>query len=52
MREVLEFCAEPRILPGVEPIKMQDINDAFDKRNDKEVCFRYVVDRVFLKDAQ
>jgi hypothetical protein len=31
---------------------MQDINDAFDKRNGKEACFRYVVDTVFLKDAQ
>ena len=49
---MLEFCAEPRIRPGVERIKMQDLNDAFDKRNDKEVCFRYVVDMVFRKDAQ
>ena len=49
---MLEFCAEPRILPGVERIKTQDINDAFDKRNDEEVCFRDVVDMVFLKDAQ
>lgn len=31
---------------------MQDINNAFDKRNDKEVCFRYATDRVFRKDAQ
>ena len=51
-QEVLEFCAEPRILPGVERIKMQDRTDAFDKRNDKEACFRDVVDRVFRKDAQ
>ena len=49
---MLEFCAEPRILPGVERIKMQDINDTFDKRNDKEVCFRNVIDRASLKDAQ
>jgi len=31
---------------------MQDINDTFDKRNDKEACFRDVIDRAFLKDAQ
>ena len=49
---MLEFCAEPRILPGVERIKMPDINDAFDKRNDKEAGFRDVVDPVFRKDAQ
>ena len=49
---MLEFCAEPRILPEVERIKMQDINDAFNKRNDKEACFRDVIGMVFLKDAQ
>ena len=52
MQKVLKFCAESRILPRVEKIKVQNINDAFDKRNDKEACFRYVVDMVFLKDAQ
>ena len=49
---MLEFCAEPRILPGVEKLKMQDINNAFDKRNDKEACFRDVADRASPKDAQ
>ena len=33
-------------------IKMLVINDDFDKRNDKEVCFRYVIDMVSFKDAQ
>ena len=49
---MLEFCAEPRILPEVERIKVPDINNAFDKRNDKEACFRDVIGMVFLKDAQ
>ena len=49
---MLECYAEPRIRPGVERLKMQDINDAFDKRNDKEAGFRDVVDPVFRKDAQ
>jgi len=31
---------------------MHGINNAFDKRNDKEVGFRYATDRVFRKDAQ
>ena len=52
MQKALEFCAEPRILPEVEMIKMPDINNAFDKRNGKEVGFRDVIDTVFLKDAQ
>lgn len=33
-------------------IKMQDINDAFDKMNDKEVCLHYVIDVASLKGAQ
>ena len=49
---MLEFCAEPRILPEGKKLKMQDINDAFDKRNDKEAGSRDVVDPVFRKDAQ
>ena len=49
---MLEFCAEPRILPEVEMIKMPDINNAFHKMNDKKICFRYVIGMVFLKDAQ
>ena len=51
-RELLEICAEYYILPGVGMIKMLVINDAFDKRNDKKVCFRYVIDMVSFKDAQ
>jgi len=51
-QEVLDFCAEHGILPEVEMIKMQDINDAFDKMMDKEVRFRYVIDMQSLKDAE
>jgi uncharacterized zinc-type alcohol dehydrogenase-like protein len=51
-QEVLEFCAEHHILPEVEIIKMQDINDAFDKMMDEGVRFRYVIDMQSLKDAQ
>ena len=49
-QEVLEFCAEHNILPEVEMIKIQDINDAFDKMNDEEVRFRYVIDMASLKE--
>jgi uncharacterized zinc-type alcohol dehydrogenase-like protein len=31
-------------------IKMQEINDAFDKMMDEEVRFRYVIDMASLKD--
>lgn len=50
-QEVLEFCATHNILPEVGMIKMQDINKAFDKMNDEEVRFRYVIDMASLKEA-
>ena len=50
-QEVLEFCAEHNILPEVEIIKMQDINEAFEKMKDEEVRFRYVIDMASLKGA-
>jgi uncharacterized zinc-type alcohol dehydrogenase-like protein len=51
-QEILDFCAEHDIAPEVEMIKMQDINDAFDKMMDKEVRFRYVIDMASLKDEE
>jgi alcohol dehydrogenase (NADP+) len=49
-QEVLEFCAEHNILPDVELIKIQDINEAFKKLKDEEVRFRYVIDMASLKE--
>lgn len=49
-QEVLEFCATHRILPDVQLIRIQDINDAFEKLKDEEVRFRYVIDMASLKD--
>jgi uncharacterized zinc-type alcohol dehydrogenase-like protein len=49
-QEVLNFCAEHHILPEVEMIKMQDINDAYRKMQDEEVRFRYVIDMDSLKE--
>jgi len=50
-QEVLEFCAEYNILPEVEIIKIQNINEAFEKMKDEEVRFRYVIDMASLKEA-
>ncbi|RYZ25993.1 MAG: NAD(P)-dependent alcohol dehydrogenase [Chitinophagaceae bacterium] len=49
-QEVLDFCAEHKIEPQVEMIKMQDINDAFDRMQKEEVRFRYVIDMQSLKE--
>jgi uncharacterized zinc-type alcohol dehydrogenase-like protein len=48
-QEVLDFCAEHAILPEIEMINIQDINDAFDKMQDKEVHYRYIIDMQSLK---
>ncbi|SNR96366.1 NAD(P)-dependent alcohol dehydrogenase [Hymenobacter mucosus] len=48
-QEVLEFCAQHQILPEVEMINIQDINKAYDKMQDEEVRFRYVIDMESLK---
>lgn len=48
-QEVLNFCAEHNILPQVQMINIQDINDAFEKMKDEEVRFRYVIDMQSLK---
>jgi len=49
-QEVLDFCAEHNILPDVEMIPIQEINDAFDKMQKGDVRFRYVIDMQSLKD--
>lgn len=48
-QEVLDFCAEHHILPDVEMIDIKDINEAFEKKKDEEVRFRYVIDMKSLK---
>jgi len=51
-QEVLNFCAEHGISPDTEMIKIQDINDAYDKMLDKEVHYRYVIDMQSLKEEE
>ncbi|MBC7557572.1 MAG: NAD(P)-dependent alcohol dehydrogenase, partial [Chryseobacterium sp.] len=41
---ILDFCAAHGIAPEVEMIKIEDINDAFDKIKSEDVRFRYVID--------
>lgn len=43
-QEVLDFCAEHNILPEVEMIAMEDINDAHKRMKNGEVRYRYVID--------
>ncbi|BAO55975.1 NAD(P)-dependent alcohol dehydrogenase [Nonlabens marinus] len=43
-QDVMNFCAKHGILPEVEMIGIEQINDAFQKVKEEDVRFRYVID--------
>jgi uncharacterized zinc-type alcohol dehydrogenase-like protein len=43
-QEVLDFCAEHGITADVEVIPIQDVNDAFDRMQEGDVRYRFVID--------
>ncbi len=49
-QEMLDFCGEHNILPEVEMIKMQDINEAYERMLKSDVRYRFVIDMQSLKD--
>ncbi len=51
-QEVLDFCAEKGIGPDIQMLDIKDINDAYDKVENGEVRFRYVIDMATLKEQQ
>jgi len=48
-QEVLDFCSTHKILPHVQMINIDEVNDAFDKIKNEEVRFRYVIDMKSLQ---
>ncbi|WP_217876568.1 NAD(P)-dependent alcohol dehydrogenase [Pseudoalteromonas shioyasakiensis] len=48
-QEILDFCALHNILPEVEMIKMDQINDAFDKLKQGDMASRFVIDMTSLE---
>ena len=50
-QEVLDFCAEHGIGPDIEIIDIANINDAYDRVEEGEVRFRYVIDMATLAPA-
>ena len=48
-QEMLDFCGEKNILPEVEMINMQDINDAYERMLKSDVKYRFVIDMQSLK---
>lgn len=51
-QEILDFCALHNILPEVEMIKMDQINDAFDKLKQGDMASRFVIDMSSLEVLQ
>ncbi len=48
-QEMLEFCAAHNVLPDVEVIDIQQINEAFERVTRNDVKYRFVIDMASLK---
>jgi uncharacterized zinc-type alcohol dehydrogenase-like protein len=49
-QDVLNFCAEHRVAPDIQMIRIQDINEAMNRVEKGEVRFRYVIDAASFRD--
>ena len=43
-QEMLDFCAEKDVLPDVEMIRMDEVNTAFERLENSDVRYRFVID--------
>ncbi|MBK0370097.1 NAD(P)-dependent alcohol dehydrogenase [Flavobacterium agrisoli] len=48
-QEMLDFCGEHNIVSEIEIIKMQDINEAYERMLKSDVKYRFVIDMATLK---
>lgn len=48
-QEMLDFCGEHNIVSEIEIIKMQDINEAYERMLKSDVRYRFVIDIASLK---
>ncbi len=48
-QEMLDFCAEHGIVCDIELIRMQDINDAYERMLKSDVKYRFVIDLASLR---
>jgi len=49
-QEMLDFCGEHNIVSEIEVIKMQDINEAYERMLKSDVHYRFVIDMASLKN--
>ena len=43
-QEMLNFCAQHKVLPDIEIIRMKEINEAYDRMERSDVKYRFVID--------
>ena len=48
-QEMLDFCGQHGIVSDVEVIRMQDINEAYERMQKSDVKYRFVIDMASLK---
>jgi len=48
-QEMLDFCAEHNIVSDIEMIRIQDINEAYERMLKADVKYRFVIDMASLK---
>ena len=49
-QEMLDFCAEHGIVSDIEMIKMQEVNEAYERLLKQDVKYRFVIDMASLKN--
>jgi len=50
-QEMLDFCAEHGIVSDIEMIRMQDINQAYERMLRSDVKYRFVIDMATLREG-
>ncbi|CUX70100.1 MULTISPECIES: NAD(P)-dependent alcohol dehydrogenase [Agrobacterium] len=50
-QELLDFCARAKVLPDVEFIRMDEINEAFERLERADVRYRFVIDMATLQPS-
>ena len=48
-QEMLDFCAQHNITPDIEMIRMDHINEAWERMIKQDVRYRFVIDMATLK---
>ncbi|MET0329997.1 MAG: NAD(P)-dependent alcohol dehydrogenase [Dyella sp.] len=50
-QEMLNFCAEHGIVSDIETIRIQDVNEAYERMLKSDVKYRFVIDMASLKES-